>query len=29
MPDWALPFVFVAGYFLLMKFVLPHFGVST
>jgi hypothetical protein len=29
MPEWAIPLVFVAGYVLLMKFVLPRFGITT
>ncbi len=29
MPDWAVPIVFVLGYFLLMKYVLPRFGLTT
>ena len=29
MPDWLIPLGFVAGYILLMKFVLPALGVPT
>ena len=29
MPDWAVPIVFVLSYFLLMKYVLPRFGLTT
>jgi hypothetical protein len=29
MPEWAFPFVFLAGYFLLMKYVLPRLGFNT
>lgn len=29
MPSWLLPVLIFAGYVILMKWVLPHFGVST
>ena len=29
MPQWALPIVFVLGYIVLMKYVLPRFGLTT
>ena len=29
MPEWSFPIIFVLGYIVLMKFVLPRFGVST
>jgi hypothetical protein len=29
MPDWAIPLLFVVGYVILMKWVLPGMGVST
>jgi len=27
--DWLFPLLFVAGYFVLMRWVLPFFGVGT
>jgi hypothetical protein len=29
MPDWLLPVLIFVGYVVLMKWVLPYFGVST
>lgn len=29
MPDWSFPVVFVLGYIVLMKYVLPRFGLTT
>ena len=29
MPEWLLPVLFVAGYFAIMKWVLPAAGVQT
>lgn len=29
MPEWLIPVVFFAGYFGLMRWVLPRFGVPT
>jgi hypothetical protein len=29
MPDWLLLPLFIAGYFILMRWILPRFGVST
>jgi hypothetical protein len=29
MPEWAFPIVFVLGYIILMKYVLPRFGLTT
>jgi len=28
-PDWLIPLILVAGYFALMRWVLPKFGVPT
>jgi hypothetical protein len=28
-PEWLLPVLFIAAYFIVMKFVLPRFGVPT
>jgi hypothetical protein len=29
MPDWSIPLLFVVGYVVLMKWILPGLGVST
>ncbi|GEM_PF-2222932 len=29
MAEWLLPVLFIAAYIVLMRWVLPHFGVST
>jgi hypothetical protein len=29
MPQWALPICFVLGYIVVMKYVLPRFGLTT
>jgi hypothetical protein len=29
MPDWLIPVLFVVGYVVLMRWVLPKFGVPT
>ena len=29
MPDWMIVGLFIAGYIVLMRWVLPHFGVPT
>jgi hypothetical protein len=29
MPEWSMPVLFLLGYFIVMKWVLPRFGVPT
>jgi hypothetical protein len=29
MPEWLLPLLFIAAYFIVMRWVLPRFGVNT